>query len=203
MFFVFQKRLLWNKNHKNQNFSQRGIAFFEVLPLLVIFVVLVGVLVGLWGAIHSGILQSISARHYAFEVLNNRTHFEWHRDYDGTLSPQPMIGSQNSSQEDLSAFHRDMHMRFFAVRSDKLAAFDPSQVEEIVTTRGINFFHEISRAPSDNPQGLIDAFKGQSGDDQFHRDVWVQEDAVPVNPLWIMVGYGICLDADCGNPSPE
>ncbi|MCZ0933061.1 MAG: hypothetical protein OXJ52_07915 [Oligoflexia bacterium] len=67
---------------KKQGFlrDQRGVAMVEMLPLLSIFVILFGLTFGLWISIHSGILQSISARHYAFEVINNRTHFIYHRD---------------------------------------------------------------------------------------------------------------------------
>ena len=60
--------------------NQRGIAMVEMLPLLSIFVILFGLTFGLWTSIHSGILQAIAARHYAFEVINNRTHFIYHRD---------------------------------------------------------------------------------------------------------------------------
>ena len=63
--------------------NQKGIAMVEMLPLLFIFVILFGLTFGLWTSIHSGILQSIAARHYAFEVLNNRTHFIYHRDTSG------------------------------------------------------------------------------------------------------------------------
>ena len=67
---------------KKQNFlfNQRGIAMVEMLPLLFIFVILFGLTFGLWASIHTGMLQSIAARHYAFQVLNNRTHFIYHRD---------------------------------------------------------------------------------------------------------------------------
>lgn len=72
---------------KKQNLlnNSRGIAMVEMLPLLFIFVILFGLSFGLWSSIHSGILQSIAARHYAFQVLNNRTHFIYHRDTDDNV----------------------------------------------------------------------------------------------------------------------
>ena len=60
--------------------NQKGIAMVEMLPLLAVFVLLFGLLFGFWSSIHSGTLHSISARRYAFEVINNRTHFIYHRD---------------------------------------------------------------------------------------------------------------------------
>ena len=88
---------------KKQEFlkNQRGIAMVEMLPLLFIFVIVFGLTYGLWTSIHSGTLQSISARHYAFEVINNRTHFIYHRDI---VSP----GGQRS-------YYEKDGQRFFAV----------------------------------------------------------------------------------------
>jgi len=37
---------------------------------------------GLWTSIHRATLKSIAARHYSFEVLNNRSHYIYHRDTD-------------------------------------------------------------------------------------------------------------------------
>ena len=68
--------------------NQKGVAMVEMLPLLAIFILLFGLLFGFWSSIHSGTLNSISARRYAFEVLNNRTHFIYHRD---TRAPEGAI----------------------------------------------------------------------------------------------------------------
>lgn len=67
------------KNHS-------GVAVLEMLPLLAVFVILFGLTFGFWASIHSGILRSIAARHYAFEVINNRSHIVYHRD---TANQQP------------------------------------------------------------------------------------------------------------------
>ena len=81
--------------------NEKGIAMVEMLPLLAIFILLFGLLFGFWSSIHSGILHSISARRYAFEVLNNRTHFIYHRD---TIPP---VGDKSYYEKD--------GKRFFAV----------------------------------------------------------------------------------------
>lgn len=89
-----------------QNFlnNQQGIAVVEMLPLLSIFVILFGLTFGLWTGIHSGALQSIAARHYAFEVINNRTHFIYHRDTENPAG-------------DKSYYEKD-GKRFFAIIED-------------------------------------------------------------------------------------
>ncbi len=60
--------------------DQRGVAVVEMLPLLAIFITVFGLAFGFWTSIHSGTLQSIAARRYAFEVINNRSDFVYHRD---------------------------------------------------------------------------------------------------------------------------
>ena len=74
-------KLLLGDMKKRKKFllkSQKGIAMLEMLPLLVVFITLFGLTFGFWTAIHSATLSSIAARHYAFSVINNRTHFEYH-----------------------------------------------------------------------------------------------------------------------------
>lgn len=60
--------------------DQNGMATLESLPLLVIFTFLMSYGMGLFGAIHTGILQSIAARTYAFETFRNRSHLLIYRE---------------------------------------------------------------------------------------------------------------------------
>ena len=60
--------------------NDRGIAYVEMIFLIPVLVMFFGLTIGLWSSIHSGTLRSIAARHYAFEVLNNRTEYVYHRD---------------------------------------------------------------------------------------------------------------------------
>ena len=75
----------------------------EMLPMLVIFIILFGLLLGFWSTVHRGTLQNMSARHYAFEVLNNRTHFIYHRDTPGA--------SADKSQD----YYEKPGFRYFAI----------------------------------------------------------------------------------------
>lgn len=116
-FFVFFKfgvvpadfiKNLFQKSRVNVNkpplfllTNQKGVAVVEMLPLLVVFVMLFGLAFGFWTTIHSGTLSSIGARHYAFEVINNRTHFVYHR-------------SDGGSPRDKDYFKKNGY-RFFAV----------------------------------------------------------------------------------------
>ena len=175
--------------------QQKGIALFEMLPLLVVFIALIGLTVGLWGAVHSGVLQSIAARHYAFEVINNRSHFEYHRDYDRTtLGSSSLMYNRLNDAPDLDGyFHGKNEMRFFGILGDKA----PDAKDPYVTHRGINFFEEIGRDYQQNPKGQIGTQEETLGA-SFHNNTSASG-LRAVNPLWIMVGYGMCLDCLCGD----
>ena len=109
----------------------------EMLPLLFIFVILFGLAFGLWASIHSGILQSTSARHYAFEALNNRTHFIYHRD---TITPS-----------DHTDYYEKDGKRFFAI-VERQASASPDIIAE---TKELNLFGKDSlriNAPQSSTQ---------------------------------------------------
>jgi hypothetical protein len=63
--------------------NEKGIATIESALLLSIFVVFMTYCVGTFGVIHTGILNSISARAYTFETFRNRTNLTYFRDTDG------------------------------------------------------------------------------------------------------------------------
>ena len=60
-----------------------GTALLETIPLLVIFVILLGFAMGLFGIVHTAVLHSIAARTYSFESFRNRTNLQYFRE-DGS-----------------------------------------------------------------------------------------------------------------------
>ncbi len=178
----------------------RGVAVFEMLFLLVVFMILVGITLGLWGAAHSAVLQSIAARHYAFEVINNRPHFEYFRDYTkGTVSG-PGVMIMGGNKEEASKHYGKRQQMLFVVTVDDPDKFGGDAPH--VATRGINFFSELKRGFSDPlPTDTIKPYKGQAAG--FHAETWktveaTDKGAQPANPIWLMTGYGICLETACG-----
>lgn len=104
--------------------NQKGIAYVEMLFLLPLFVILYGLIFGLWTSIHSGTLRSIAARHYAFEALNNRTHYIYHRD---TKPPE----------SDGTTYYQTKAVRFFA---NVYYQENSEDLELIADERPINLF---------------------------------------------------------------
>ena len=176
---------------------RRGIAMVEILPLLVVFITFFGLAIGFWGAMHSGILQSIAARHYAFEVINNRTHIEYHRDWDAESDPGigNMFGASSASEE----YHGLMGMRLFAVVTKQTSDPDP-----IVENRGLNFFNDIDRKFDEPPGGILSSPQTDSSNKYSSRAGFLEEPELfiqtpTINPIWLINGYGICLNCCCGN----
>ena len=113
--------------------NQKGVAMVEMLPLLSIFVILFGLTFGLWTSSHSGILQSISARYYAFEVINNRTHFIYHRD-----TSDPKDGEQ---------YYEKDGKRFFAIVKKQ----EVDDLKPIAEQKALNLFGRDSLEITGDP----------------------------------------------------
>lgn len=157
------------KNRKRQ----KGLASIEAIPLLVIFVMLVAYCLGLFGSVHTGILQSIAARTYAFETFRNRTNLQIFRE------------NTNASANNLFSYAKK-GMRYHSVNADDAP---PSNASD-------HFF--ATRRPLS--VGYPSADPGASQQDHLERIFTIQprNQAVAVGPIWVMVGYGICLNAGCG-----
>ncbi len=60
--------------------NEKGIASIEAVAMLIVFVILMAYAVGMFGVIHTGILNSIAARTYAWETFDHRTNVNLFRD---------------------------------------------------------------------------------------------------------------------------
>lgn len=149
--------------------NSRGLATIEAVPLLVIFVMLTGYCMGLFGATHTAILQSIAARTYAFETFRNRTNLVLHRD---------------TGAEPLS--NRELGIRYHTVVA-----------ENAPTSTGSVLFYAAKRPLA---MGFTGPDTTGNRADHLERiyEIQPRNDRVGVSPMWIMVGYGMCLNAECG-----
>jgi hypothetical protein len=159
--------------NKGEN-RNRGFATMEALLLLSVFTVLLSFALGMFGVIHSGILNSIAARTYAWETFTNRTNLSYFRDPPSNGIPTHFSG---------------LGFRAHTVVSEAL--IDSGGENFLATTRQISDFSEeqINSAPDYHGSLPIDLNK---------RSRSVAE----VNPVWVRTIYGICLNSDCGGISP-
>ena len=150
--------------------SQKGIALLETVPLIVIFAMLLSFGLGMFGIIHTAVLHSIAARAYSFETFRQRTNLYYFRE----------DGSGLKAAESLNFTKKGW--RYQAVQSDvdKRRYF-------IATTRPISI---ATREPAGD-------MSGQANNVGIYQ-MGARNDRISVSPAWIMVGYGICLNANCG-----
>lgn len=159
--------------------NEDGMATLETIPLLVVFIVLMTYAMGFWGTVHSSILNSIAARTYAFETFRNRSNLVQFRQ------------SGNAT---------DMHFTDRGFRFHSIMSEEADDYEFIATRRPISFSNfETRRKEQQRPLG---------DDASIHASITAVGDggrgpssaSTPkgVDPIWIQIGYGYCLNLKCG-----
>jgi hypothetical protein len=149
--------------------NQKGLAMLETVPLLVIFVVLTSFGLGFFGIVHTAVLHSIGARTYAFETFRQRANLYYFR-------------------ENLSGLSRPINFQKKGWRYHAVNHESDQRERFVATTRPIALGRSIAASDTN---------------DQTHNqqifEILPRNQRINVNPAWVMVGYGICLNAGCGN----
>ncbi len=156
--------------------NSRGNAILEIIPILAIFILIVNFSLGFFGLIHSGIMNSIGARNYAFETFRNRSDLTYLRD---------AVGSE------VSFTYTKSQQRFHVIKSETT----PVDATRFYATRRPVKFSDIravanevgSPSEHEKDKGIIEGRRAtESGIDEG------------VNPAWVRSAYGMCLVAACG-----
>jgi hypothetical protein len=156
--------------------SNKGMAMIEVLPLLMIFVFLLGFGIGFFEFVHTAIMNSMSARTYAFETFDNRSDVTLFRDVKSDhYTSFTKVGNRFHSTQ--SELHLNETGNGLYATSREILAFrrdDRDRVLANVTVEDHNT--KIYEIGARNRKGGVEA-----------------------SPAWVMVGYGICVNAQCGD----
>lgn len=155
--------------------SERGSAMVETVPLLVIFIVLLGFGLGFFGVIQTAIMNSMASRAYAFETFRNRADLTLFRDTGGP----PFYQFQSWGS------------RFHTINDERVPA--SVQTGQYATSRPITMFPSFASVPSSDSSNLVTVNNSKI------YGLAYQNRSVDVSPAWVMVGYGICLNANCGD----
>lgn len=151
--------------------NEKGMAIIETVPLLVIFVVLMSFGLGFFGVVHTATLNSIGARTYAFETFRNRTNLNYFREDQSGLQAATSLNNSRKG------------WRYHAVQNEGY------RINRIIpTTRPISL-----------GRGVAAINTSQEVHNQQIFQILPRNERISVNPVWVMVGYGICLSATCGN----
>jgi hypothetical protein len=156
---------------KNILRNNRGIALLETIPLVVIFVMLMSFGMGLFGLIHTAILHSIAARTYSMETFRQRANLSYFREDGSGLDAAKSFN------------YTKKQWRYQAVQHEA----DARNVF-VATVRPIALGRTIAGGDATETTNNVSIFAMQS-----------RNEKIGINPGWVMVGYGICLRAECGN----
>ena len=106
--------------------QQKGLASIEAIFSLVMFIALLSFSLGFFGVVHSGIVNSIAARNYAFNTFNNRTYLKYHRDTKKTS----LISHQKNNFR-LHAIVKEGQTEEFFIATQRRIAFAKTHQEGI------------------------------------------------------------------------
>lgn len=162
--------MLKNQFLKKKLKEQKGMAIMELIPIMIIIVLLFNFSLGFFGAIHTGILNQMAARNYAFETFRNRSNLMYFRE---------------GGSEDV--FYKDFGMRLHGTVTDNTKA---PKDRFVATARPIDFLAEMETT------GSKEIHNNQI---YSVKDGKRFTDNSGVNPLWVRPQYGICLNTKCGD----
>lgn len=156
---------------KKQIQNEKGMAIFEIIPILIIIVLLFNFSLGFFGAIHTGILNQMAARNYAFETFRHRSNLTYLR--TGVAAADVVSYAKTG-------------LRIHASVSDN----NKGDMDHFIATgRPIDFLAQQEATGSKDIHNT-----------QIYtvKDGKRFTDNSGVNPLWVRPQYGICLNAKCG-----
>lgn len=152
--------------------NEKGMALIETLPILVIFLLLVSFSLGFFGIVHTGILNSIAARTYAFETFQHRADTKLFRDYNA-----------GGNADHYTNFGNRVH----AISSEKNIGERLGEMQ-YGSTRPLAVGRNMPKLDVKDADHNIEIY-----------NIVGRNRKVGVNPAWVMVGYGLCIDANCGD----
>lgn len=157
--------------NKRKSFAQneKGMAIMELIPIMIIIVLLLNYSLGFFGAIHTGILNSMAARNYTFQTFNHRANLMYFRD------------TVNST----SAHFAGTGLRWHATVSDKAMGREDAF---FATGRPIDFLGKAENQGSGDLHNNKVYDVSDSG--RYEKE--------GVNPIWVRPQYGICFSSKCG-----
>ncbi len=177
-------------NKKNFKKSEKGMAIIEAIPVLFLLVVVFNFSLGFFGAVHSGILNSIASYNYTLETFRFKSNLMYFR--PGSPATHYLKASNRvhgTIQEGSTAQ---------TGREDK--------GKWPATTRGIT----LNYAKDDAKRGLANVASESDrnfGGRNDSTNIWAAKsdyapdegNSIQTPRIWVKTVYGICLTTDCGD----
>ncbi len=179
---------------KNKN-SEKGMAIVESIPVLFMLALIFNFSLGFFGAVHSGILNSMASYNYALETFRFKSNLMYFR--PGAETTNNLL-SQN---------------RVHGTTQDGTEALTEEKGAWPVTLRAITFNYKSGTAGRDlatvqdskNVKSPVSEPEREFRSSAPDNNVWSftsksvpkEGNTVQTARVWIKTVYGICLNADC------
>lgn len=158
--------------------SEKGLALVESIPVLFMIVVIFNFSLGFFGAIHSGILNSIASYNYTLETFRFRSNLMYFRPGDTGLVNYKLTKN-----------------RVHGVTQDgNTPPSDSQKGKWLATVRSPAFSNNLVAAEASHAY----ADKNNNGVWSIDSAYTPQASSIEISEIWIKTVYGICINADCG-----
>jgi len=173
--------MLKKKLHSLKKKKQKGMAVIEAIPVLFMMVLVFNFSLGFFGAIHSGILNSIGAYNYTMETFRYRSNLMYFRP-----------GADNKN------YKKSMN-RVHGVIKDG-SEESPNEAKGVwpATVRDITF-NGVTRSTASDESDRGYGGRTSNTNVWFANSTYVPStgSAIQSPRIWIKTVYGICINADC------
>lgn len=156
-------------------------ALIEALPVLFMVVIIFNFSLGFFGAIHSGILNSIASYNYTMETFRFRSNLMYFRPGAGTAHYKKAMNRVHGVIGDGYSKRDTQRGKWPAtVRSISMAGVDKLESK---------YLSQANHALANRQTSVWKAIAGYTAN---------SEEEAPVTPeIWVKTVYGICLNAEC------
>ena len=173
--------------------SEKGMALVETIPVLFMLVLVFNFSLGFFGAIHSGILNSIGSYNYALETFRFRSNLMYFRPGADTANYKlsknrvhgvTKDGSDHQTTEDKQRWPATVRpITFNYVKNTKtLSVLERGSNGTVCDDSGCRSF---DKSGTENVWNATSTYIPQT------------ETAIQTPRIWVKTVYGICITADC------
>lgn len=181
--------------------SEQGMAFLESIPVLIMLTLVFNFSLGFFGAIHSGILNSIASYNYTLETFRFKSNLIYFRPGGGTTNYAKALNRVHGTTQDGSeaqtgredknkwpATQRGITFNYKKEDSKRNLSTVQDGINKTAVSDNVGDHEYISRTSSTNIWKADSNYDLQTGE------------AIQTPRIWIKTVYGICLTADCTIP---
>ncbi len=156
--------------------TERGMALIESIPVLFTIVILFNFSLGFFGAVHSGILNSIASYNYTMETFRFRSNLMYFR--PGAEYKINYLKAQNRVHGTIQDGNVPTEQRDIW----------PATVRPVTFTANINIAESSHKFVDKDSDGVWSAGS---------LFVPTSRDTPTTAEIWVKTVYGICLNAEC------